>query len=298
MNKDKPQAANLKTYSNNNTEEHVFDLGSVPSPCPSGGKIVKLKHELIYAEHTMSLIETRLLYYCMSHFNVSEHFNKDDGTLPSDEECNLDFKPSSKEIRSISFPMSVLLKDICHDSKSNSYDPLKSAMQSLIGKTFRLFHKGGKTEVITPIENAFIYKCEKTKLYHLLVTFGWDFMRFVIGTRGYCKLNLKDVFQFKSPLAIRYYHWLINSININKAFGRIPVTIDTLKSRLAIPEGAYQKHFYSRCVLKPLEEVAKRADLDIKVEQFFNKQVRGRPLQRIVITSKLSSFPYGGGLVS
>jgi hypothetical protein len=100
---------------------------------------------------------------------------------------------------------------------------------------------------------------------------------------------MDKILQFKSPLSIRYYHWVVNNLHKQgNANSLIPVTIETLKSRLAISDKKYQKHFFTRCVYEPLAEVAEKAELNIRLEKFFNNQRRGKPLQRIVIKAFFS----------
>lgn len=267
-----------------------FNLDAVPDPCLWGGKVVKLKHELLYAEYSLGLVETRLLYYLMSSFDVSDVFDKKTGRLPNDAEIIHDFKLGKIEDRSMILPMSTILSDICQGSKST--EPLKKAAQRLVGKRINIFPKDGTRYVITPIESVFLYKCKDRKLLCLGVVFSPEFMPYVIGTRGYCKLKMDKILQFKSPLAIRYYHWLVNSLQKHgNASSLIPVTIETLKSRLAISDKQYQKHFFTRCVFEPLAEVAEKAELNIRLEKFFNNQRRGKPLQRIVIKAFFSDDP-------
>ncbi|MGV2990611.1 RepB family plasmid replication initiator protein [Vibrio sp. E150_011] len=267
-----------------------INLDAVPEPCQWGGKIIKLKHEMLYAEYSLGLVETRLLYYLMSSFDVSDVFDKRTGRLPNDAEIIHDFKLGKIEDCSMILPMSTILSNVCQGSKST--EPLKKAAQRLVGKKINIFPKDGSRYEITPIESAFLYKCKERKLICLGVVFSPEFMPYVVGTRGYCKLEMDKILQFKSPLAIRYYHWLVNSLQKNgNASSLIPVTIETLKSRLAISDKKYQKHFFTRCVSEPLTEVAEKARLNIRLEKHFNNQRRGKPLQRVVINSSFNTNP-------
>ncbi|NUW66831.1 replication initiation protein [Vibrio coralliilyticus] len=289
MNKNKPQTLAHQSQSDIESELSC-KLEAIPEPCPWGGKVVKLKHELLYSEYSLGLVETRLLYYLMSCFDVSDVFDKKTGRLPNDAEIIHDFKLGKIEDRSMILPMSTILSDICHGSKST--EPLKKAAQRLVGRKINIFPKDGSRYEITPIESAFLYKCRDRKLLCLGVVFSPEFMPYVIGTSGYCKLEMDQILQFKSPLAIRYYHWVINKLqkqgNTNSL---IPVTIETLKSRLAISDKKYQKHFFTRCVSEPLTEVAEKARLNIRLEKHFNNQRRGKPLQRVVINSSFNTNP-------
>lgn len=289
MNKNKPQTLELQNQSDIESELG-FKLEAIPEPCPWGGKVVKLKHELLYAEYSLGLVETRLLYYLMSSFDVSDVFNKKTGRIPSDAEIINDFESGTIANHSMILPMSTILSDICQGSKST--DPLKEAVQRLVGKKIKIFTKDDSGYEITPIESAFLYKCQDRKLLCLGVVFSPEFMPYVVGTRGYCKLEMDKVLQFKSPLAIRYYHWLVNNLHKQGNAGSlIPVTIETLKSRLAISDKKYQKHFFIRCVSEPLTEVAQKAKLTIRLEKFYNRQKRGKPLQRVVIKASFSDKP-------
>lgn len=289
MNINKPQTLALQNQSDIESELDC-KLAAIPESCLWGGKIVKIKHELLYAEYNLGLVETRLLYYLMSRFDVSDVFEKSNGQLPSDAKIIQDFKLGNIEERSMILPMSTILSEICQGSKST--EPLKRAAQLLVGKKIRLFLKDCENNEITPIESAFLYRCEDRRLICLGVVFSPEFMPFVIGTSGYCKLEMDNILQFKSPLAIRYYHWVINNLHKQgNANSLIPVTIETLKSRFAISDKKYQKHFFTRCVFEPLTEVAEKAKLNIRLEKYFNKQRRGKPIQRVVINSCFSKEP-------
>ncbi|MGF1773434.1 replication initiation protein [Vibrio wakamikoensis] len=289
MNKNKPQTLALQSQSDIESELSC-KLEAIPEPCRWGGKVVKLKHALLYAEYSLGLVETRLLYYLMSCFDVSDVFDKKHGQLPNDAEIIHDFKLGKIEGRSMILPMSTILSDLCQGSKST--EPLKKAAKRLVGKKINIFPKDGSRYEITPIESAFLYKCQDRKLLCLGVVFSPEFMPFVIGTSGYCKLQMDKILQFKSPLAIRYYHWVVNNLQKQgNADSLIPVTIETLKSRLAVSDKQYQKHFFIRCVSEPLTEVAEKAKLSIRLEKYFNRQKRGKPLQRIAIKASFSDKP-------
>ncbi|HHC6598441.1 TPA: replication initiation protein [Vibrio parahaemolyticus] len=272
------RAINLED--NKETELH-FNINEIPLPHPYSGNIVKLRNEFVFAEYQMSLRELRLMYYIMSRFDVSEFFGKDGRPL-NDQALSDIYKHSSDESRSIIIPVSELSDFVCFGSKSKSYEPVTRAVNALIKNPVILNYQDQEPKIVTPIQSAYLFKCKSSKLKSMLITFNWDFMCFVFGTSGYCKLNLTDVLKFKSPLALRYYHWIIHSIRGGK-FGTIRIKIATLKDRLSIIDTEYQKHFYKRCIEKPLQEVIDVTNINVEIEKIFDDKKRGKPLQRIEI---------------
>lgn len=257
-----------------------INLNDLTAPCPYSGGILKLKNEWVFADYDMSIQELRLIYYVINRFDVSEYFAKD-GSFLSSAECDEVNRYGITANRSILLPLKDIHNAISCNSKSKSYSPIVNAAYSLVNKQIKLNYQGKSSEVIDVLESASIVKCPDTKLKCLLLTFSIEFMPFIIGVSGYKKVEINHAFKFESPIAVRYYHWMLHCLK-GKRKNSFPIDIDTLRNRLALEDGVKQKHFYKRMIEKPLEEVMKLTSLKITVGTIVNKQKRGHPLQRVI----------------
>ncbi|MEZ8737934.1 replication initiation protein [Vibrio sp. 10N.239.312.D08] len=257
-----------------------INLNDLTPPCPYSGGILKLKNEWVFADYDMSIQEIRLIYYVINRFDVSEYFAKD-GNFMSSAECDAIHKYGSVENRSILLPLKDMHNAISCNSKSKSYSPIVNAAYSLVNKQIKLNNQDKSSEVIDVLKSASIVKCPDTKLKCLLLTFSIEFMPFIIGVRGYKKVDINHAFKFESPIAVRYYHWMLHCLK-GKQKNSFPIDINTLRNRLALEGGIKEKHFYKRMIEKPLKEVMNLTDLKVTVETIVNKQKRGHPLQRVI----------------
>lgn len=264
------------------------ELANVPPANPYGGKKVKLKNALVFADYSLSIQALRLLNYAMSCFDNEPYFT---AKRFSDEDMHktLDWHYGSIEDRTILIPAREAVRIVQSGKKmSNNYCVLDKAVKELCGSRIQFKEKRNgnletKRALIT--DTVYVHRCNVKKQKYVVLSFSSEFMSVVVAESGYQSCDLSIISSFSSSYAARYYHWFLSALHR----GTFELKVEEIRQRFGLGESSHKKHFYKRLIEQPIQEVMKKTDLKIDVEKIVDKQRRGNPLVRVKFGVKCSS---------
>lgn len=273
-----------------------YDLEAIEPFNIGGGRTINLKTEFNYASLSITKGQMDALFFIMSLFEGDSFLNAPPvlEKLYSQDDRRWDFRKIDEDlIKDVLFleeHRTVVidayeLNNIINgpSSKSKNKQRLETAIKTLHQIVLEIDHKVSfnskrKRIFLSPIESSFIDTETDPCCHKVVITFSLKFMPYVLAYSGFNKLDLRILRSLKTTYAARYYQWMVHDSELKKG---VKLSIEEIKSRLGIPEGAYKRGFYNRVIEEPIRELNDVAGMNIVATRIVDKHKQGRPLTHI-----------------
>ncbi|MCG9608294.1 replication initiation protein [Vibrio harveyi] len=282
------------------TAKLELDFDMINPPHEDGVKVLRLRNEFAFATFSLNTQTQRLLFISMSLFDINDFLSSSENYNLLNTNGKRDFSGLTdqdyrdfywcKEYRTIILPMKMLLNYT--KTSSRNYACFDKAIEELRTLTMDIDvpdYTGKRSKQNIKVMDY----CGKAENNDVIMVFSQKFIPYVLSLRGYTSLDLATLISFKNKYSLRYYHWFSLRIG-SKPSASFEINISELRNRFELDELACTRHFWQRIVIKSINEVNEKSDLEVDAKAIKNRYKKGKPIEKVkfFINRKISESNY------